>query len=62
MSVCSRLARRGGVKRMSATVYGDMRAVVKQRLELVSLLTFISGHARDIDILIDPTGRHHSPR
>lgn len=31
-----RLARRGGVKRISALVYDDMRSAVKQRLELVS--------------------------
>jgi histone H4 len=30
-----RLARRGGVKRISATVYNDIRAALKQRLELI---------------------------
>nr|POE72316.1 histone h4 [Quercus suber] len=32
-----RLARRGGVKRISADIYDQMRAVVKTRLEVVSL-------------------------
>ncbi|KAF1994781.1 histone-fold-containing protein [Amniculicola lignicola CBS 123094] len=30
-----RLARRGGVKRMSANIYDDIRAVLKQRLEVI---------------------------
>lgn len=32
-----RLARRGGVKRISMNIYDDIRAVVKERLELVGL-------------------------
>jgi histone H3/H4 len=30
-----RLARRGGVKRMSAMVYDDMRTAIKERLEII---------------------------
>ncbi|KAF2273542.1 histone-fold-containing protein [Westerdykella ornata] len=30
-----RLARRGGVKRMSATIYDDIRAALRQRLEMI---------------------------
>lgn len=33
----SRLARRGGVKRISSTIYGDMRRELKDRLNVVSL-------------------------
>ncbi|PCH04620.1 Histone-fold [Penicillium occitanis (nom. inval.)] len=31
----SRLARRGGIKRMSAAIYPEMRLVLKQRLETI---------------------------
>lgn len=31
----SRLARRGGVKRISATIYPEIRAAIKQRLKKV---------------------------
>ncbi|CAI6332561.1 unnamed protein product [Periconia digitata] len=31
----SRLARRGGIKRLSADVYGDVRAVLKARLQRI---------------------------
>jgi histone H4 len=31
-----RLARRGGVKRISATIYDDVRQALKERLETVS--------------------------
>jgi hypothetical protein len=33
----SRLARRGGIKRMSAAIYPEMRLVLKQRLETVRI-------------------------
>jgi len=33
---CSRLARRGGVKRISATVYDEVREALKSRLQMVS--------------------------
>jgi hypothetical protein len=36
ISLSRRLARRGGVKRISATIYDDVRAALKQRLEIVS--------------------------
>lgn len=30
--ICSRLARRGGVKRISAMIYNDVREAIKARL------------------------------
>jgi histone H4 len=32
-----RLARRGGIKRIAATIYNDIRMVLKDRLQKVSL-------------------------
>ncbi|KAF2682141.1 histone-fold-containing protein [Lentithecium fluviatile CBS 122367] len=43
-----RLARRGGIKRISGTIYDDVRAVLKQRLELL---------LRDIIALVEHSGR-----
>jgi histone H4 len=34
--IFSRLARRGGVKRISATIYDEVRSALKTRLTLVS--------------------------
>ncbi|KAF2188191.1 hypothetical protein K469DRAFT_566462, partial [Zopfia rhizophila CBS 207.26] len=36
-----RMARRGGVKRMGATIYDDMRSCLKRRLELVNVVSLV---------------------
>lgn len=38
MSNCRRLARRGGVKRISADIYEEIREALKSRLETVRVV------------------------
>lgn len=52
----SRLARRGGVKRISAAIYTETRLVLKTRLEQVSVPSSISFRSqRDQFIYANPT-------
>lgn len=45
------MARRGGVKRMSANIYADIRVALKQRLERVRGIQYF-GLLMKIDLLI----------
>ena len=47
MTISRRLARRGGVKRMSSSIYDDMREAMKERMSVVSIVVgFSLGVAR----------------
>lgn len=39
---CSRLARRGGIKRISAGIYDETREVLRKRLEEVYVIPWLS--------------------
>lgn len=41
LTTCSRLARRGGVKRISAMVYDETRAALKARLKEVNIFNYL---------------------
>ena len=47
----SRLARRGGVKRISATIYDDTRAALKKRLIAVRLPSQTRRHVIDLQLI-----------
>ncbi|KEQ72829.1 histone H4 [Aureobasidium namibiae CBS 147.97] len=61
-----RLARRGGVKRISATIYEEVRAALKTRLTMVTHEGYLyteSGHRKTITVpdVVFVLNRHGNP-